>query len=390
MSAAPRPVYLDYNATAPLLPEAAERMRAALGGEHGNPSSPHAFGQAARDRLETLRAGLARHLGCSRRELLFTSGGSEANNWLLRWPAWLDEPAHVITSPIEHPSVLESARWLEGRGVAVSWLPVDADGVVQVDAVADLLRPETRVVSVMAANNETGVIQPIERLVQTVRAAQGERPVLVHSDAVQAFGRIPFDPRVLGLDAVTVAAHKLAGPKGIGAAMLREGLNLPGFVLGGRQERGRRAGTESVLLAEGFAAAADHVFAAAGLAGRLAALRDRLEAALADEPGVFVNGAGAPRLPNTSNIGFEGVSAESLLVALDLQGVAVSTGSACSSGAVEPSHVLRAMGVPEGRLRSALRISLGWGTSEDDVARCAEVLREEVRRLRARARRAAG
>lgn len=417
------PIYLDYNATAPLLPAALEAMQRALAERPGNPSSPHRFGQAARDALETARAALAERLGYSRREWLFTSGGTESNNAALRWLADLVRPAaprdgrsaelsapreeraagpsaprdevaaaHLILSPIEHPSLLRCAEWLAERGVAVSMLPVGADGVVQAEPLAGLLRPETRLVSVMAANNETGVVQPLERIGALVREARatGRAPrALLHTDAVQAFGRVPLALKEWGFDAVTVAAHKLGGPVGSGALAVREHaglppfLGFPSFILGGKQERGRRAGTESVALAAGFAAAAEWVFARLPeQAARLTALRDRLERSLSDVPGVFVNGAGAPRVPNTSNLGFAGVSAESLVVALDLEGIAVSTGSACSSGALEPSHVLTAMGLPEERVRGAVRISLGWKTTEAEVDRCAEVLRGQVRRLR--------
>ena len=388
----PSVVYLDYNATAPLHPAARAPMLAALEALPGNPSSPHRFGQAARDALETSRARLAALLGASRREVLFTSGGTEGNNFLLHWLAAAERPAHLITSPIEHPSVLRSAEWLAAHGVRVDTLPVQADGLVRVEAVEALLRPETRLVSLMAVNNETGAIQPVAELVRRVRAwerahvapgAAARPPVIVHSDAVQAFGRIPLDVRAWGVDALTVTAHKLGGPKGVGAVFLREGVPVPALLLGGRQERDRRAGTESVALVAGFLGAAEWVLGEFdALQERLAGLRDGLIERLADEPGFFLNAAAAPRVANTANLGFAGVPAQSLLVALDLQGVAVSTGSACSSGAIEPSHVLRAMGVAPERLTSSLRISLGHASTPADVERCAEVLRTEARRLR--------
>ncbi len=379
------PIYLDYNATAPVLPVVAERMQAALTGLPGNPSSPHRFGQGAREALESSRESLAGLLGLSRRELTFNSGGSEGNTTLLRWPGLEDKPAHVITSPIEHPSVLRTCEWLAGRGVAVSHLPVNAHGVVEVDALPELLRPETRIVSVMAANNETGVIQPMERLAALLRAHEGGGRVLLHSDAVQAFGRIPLPLAEWGLDAVTLAAHKLGGPKGIGVLGLREGWEVPGLVLGGGQERGMRAGTEAAFLVEGFLAAAQWAWPRIEENGkRLSGLRERLIGNLRESDGFFLNGEDAPRLPNTANLGFEGVAAQSLLVAMDLAGVAISSGSACQSGAVEPSHVLSAMGLPEARIKASVRISLGHGSSEADVDRCAEVMLAEVSRLRRR------
>jgi len=381
------PIYLDYNATAPVLPEVAERMQAALTGLPGNPSSPHRFGQRAKDVLEAARGRVGAALGFSRREVYFTSGGSEGNNLLLRGLA-REAGAHVITSPIEHPSVLRTCAWLEGQGIAVSYLPVDGRGVVEVEAVAGLLRPETRLVSMMAANNETGVIQPLQRLAALVREHAAGRPVAVHSDAVQAFGRIPLALGEWGVDAATVTAHKLGGPKGIGAVALREGLAVPALIHGGSQERGLRAGTESVFLAEGFAAAVEWVWERLeAQAAQWTALRDRLIAHLEGENGFFLNGAGAERLPNTANLGFAGVSAQSLLVALDLAGVAISTGSACQSGSIEPSHVLQAMGLPEERIGASVRVSLGHGTVEADIDRCAEAMRAEVARLRRTARR---
>ncbi len=391
MAREPAPIYLDYNATAPLLPAARERMLAALDALPGNPSSPHRYGQEARGVLESARGTVAGALGVARREVHFTGGGSEGNNQLLRWAAHRDGPAHVITTPIEHPSVLRCAEWLASHGVAVDYLPVDRDGRVVADAIPELLRPETCLVSVMAANNETGVLQPLAEVVQAVRAHSEPDAVIVHSDAVQAFGRMPLEPGGLGLDAVTVAAHKIGGPKGVGAVAVREGLQPPALVLGGAQERGRRAGTESVFLVEGFAGAVAWTMVhREAIAHRLAELRERLVSALARTDGFFENGAGAPRLANTVSLGFEGIAAQSLLVAMDLRQIAISSGSACSSGAIEPSHVLQAMGVPTARLESSLRISMGWGTTDAEVERCAEVLLEEVGRLRARRRRAAG
>lgn len=405
MRTEPQRIYLDYNATAPLLPVARERMLAALDDFPGNASSPHGEGQAARDALEQARARLADLLGFTRREVLFTSGGSEGNNMLLRWPGLEGSPGasdagrsgaghigagHVITSPIEHPSVLKSVEWLRDRGVRVDTLPVDGRGVAGVEAVEELIRPDTRLISLMAANNETGVLQPVAELVERVRRAQGERVIVVHCDAVQAFGRLPVRPGEWGVDAVTVSAHKLGGPKGIGAVAIREGVRIPGLILGGSQERDRRAGTEPVFLAAGFLGAAEWTHShLEELRERTLSMRERLIASLSGIKGFFLNGSDVERLPNTVNLGFEGVSAQSLLVALDLSGIAVSTGSACSSGAVEPSHVLQAMGLPEERLTQSLRISLGHATVEPEIDRCAETLQTEVKRLRGVGHRAA-
>lgn len=380
--------YLDYNATAPLLPAARQAMVHALAQWPGNPSSPHQAGQAARAALEDCRARIAGLLGLARREIIFTSGGSEANNLLLRGMA--APGAHYIISPLEHPSVLETCAALAAQGVMVDRLPVTADGVVDVGALGRLLRPETVLVSVMTANNETGVVQPIAELAAAVRAQQGERHIVVHTDAVQAFGRIPVTPADWDVDAVTLAAHKLGGPKGIGALALRGTLPLRPLITGGRQERDLRAGTESVFLAAGFAAAATDACAERETRmGRIDALRQELEQRLLGLAGTRVHGAKAPRMPNTINVGVSGVAAESLVIALDLQGIAVSTGSACSSGALAPSHVLLAMGLSESEAREGVRISLGWATTADDTARCATALLAEARRLREQSARAA-
>lgn len=384
------PIYMDYNATAPVLPAAAARMQAALTALPGNPSSPHGFGQRAKDALEAARRRLAEMLGFNRREVFFTSGGSEGNTMLLAWLGLQGSKAHIITSPIEHPSVLRTCEWLQERGVQVSTLPVHENGVVQVEAVGELMRPETVMVSLMAANNETGVIQPLAQLATAVRKYETRRPVLIHSDAVQALGRIAVDFKGWGLDAVTVAAHKMGGPRGIGAVALGDGFEVPALVMGGGQERGRRAGTESVFLVEGFMGALEQVwedFERRAL--RVEELRDRLLGHLSGCEGYFLNGAGAPRLPNTANLGFSGVGAQALLVAMDLAGVAISTGSACQSGAVEPSHVLLAMGLSAERVAASVRISLGHGTTGDEVDRCAEVMLAEVKRLRGMGRRQA-
>lgn len=377
------PVYLDYNATAIMLPQARAAMMEAQESYPGNPSSPHRFGQAARSALEAGRARIAHRLGVERRDVIFTSGGSESNNTVLRSAAGLKPAGHIIISPLEHPSVLAACERLEAEGVAISRLPVDSEGRVEPSAVGALMRPDTRLVSVMTANNETGVIQPLPELVEQVRKHEGGRRVPVHTDAVQAFGRIPLPLAAWDVDYATITAHKLGGPKGIGALVCRDARPVSSLIVGGAQERGMRAGTESVFLVEGFATAADWACDHLGqLASRLNGFRDALESGLDAETGFFINGAGARRVPNTMNLGFEGVSAESLVIALDLAGVAISTGSACSSGAMEPSHVLMAMNVPPHRLESAVRISMGHGTREEDMDRCGDALAREARRLR--------
>jgi cysteine desulfurase len=368
--------YFDYNATTPPAPEVIETYAAALRDVPGNASSTHRAGQAARQRLEDSRVVIARALGCSANEVVFTSGGTEANNLailgLVRNLAGQDK--HVVTTPIEHPSVLGSIRQLEQEGVKVTL----ADA-------ADLrrhIRPETVLVSVMHANNETGSIQAVEevvRLIQELRASG--QSVYLHTDGVQAFGKLDVNAAALGVDLYSVSAHKVHGPKGIGALYVRQGTPLRGIQLGGRHERDRRAGTENVPGAIAFACAAE-LLRRYSMA-EVACLRDRFEEqVLSNLDEVEVNGCAAKRLPNTSNLLFHDVSGEALLIALDIAGFAVSTGSACTSGSIEPSHVLLAMGRSAVEARSSVRFSFGRDNGPDDTDRLSEIVIKTVRRLR--------
>ena len=406
------PVYLDYNATAPLRPGVGAIMAQTAEAFPGNPSSPHAFGQAARTELERLRREFATLLGVSAAQVVWTSGGSEANNALLQTLLRLPpgpKPHHVIVSAIEHPSVLRTVEWLTQEWEAgtpaprmeVSYLPVTPQGQVKVEALAQLLRPETRLVSVMAVNNETGIIQPLGAVREALNAHQQAtgQPVWLHSDAVQALGRVEAPLLALnatGPHALTLAAHKLGGPKGIGALVLAENFSLarapepkasgiPALVLGGAQERGRRAGTESLPLVAGFVAAAKAAMQGQNaLNAQLANYKQQLLQGMAHLPGFFVSGDSGTikaAVPHTLNFGFAGVSAQSLLVALDLAGYALSTGSACSSGALTPSHVLLAMGMPKAQASCALRLSMGFGTTPQDIAGFLGALTQEVQRL---------
>lgn len=371
------PIYLDYNATAPLLPVVAEQMAEAQQAFPGNPSSPHRFGQAARERLETARREMAECLGIKPRELVFTSGGSESNTTVFAWISG----GRVLTSPFEHPSVLESVKALALRGVGVDYLPVGADGVAEVEAVGGLLGRETKMISLMTANNETGVIQPVAALAEAVRSHTEGKHTLLHTDGVQALGRVESDWEKF--DLITLTAHKLGGPRGIGALVVREGTELPPLILGGKQERGFRAGTEPLALVVGFQAALAHAFTDfKGRTGRMLALRERLKSQLEKMEGFFLNGESARRLPNTLNLGFSGVSAESLVVALDINHVAISTGSACQSGAMEQSLVLKAMGLSADKIKASVRISLGDNTTEAEVDQAAKVIQAEVERFR--------
>jgi cysteine desulfurase len=380
-------VYLDHNATTPPAPEVVEAMVRALGDLFGNASSIHAYGQSAKAALDDARTEVARLIAAEPGDIVFTAGGTEADNLAIRGVVDAAGPSRtrVIVTAVEHEAVINTARALGRRGTPVTVLPVDAEGVVRPSVFEDALGGDVAVASVLLVNNETGVIQPIEELARHART----RRVVFHTDAVQAVGKIPVDVAALGVDLLSLSAHKFGGPKGAGALWVRRGTPMAGVITGGRQERNRRAGTENVPAIVGLGAAAR--LARAKLAEesiRQTRLRDHLEAAiLATVPGTAVNGGGARRVPNTSNIAFERVEAESLLIALDLEGIAVSTGSACSSGTLEPSHVLRAMGLPPRRVQSSIRFSVGATTTADEIARVLAVLPALVQRLRAVSRR---
>jgi cysteine desulfurase len=377
-------IYFDYNATAPVQPDAAAEMARALREDVGNPSSVHAFGQRAKACVDDARQAVAALLDGDPSEVVFTAGGTEADNLALRGAAEALAASgrrRIVTTGIEHEAVLTTLKALERQGCPVVALPVGESGVLTPDALEAAMTPDTGLVSVMFANNEVGTIQPIAELAAIARSHRA----LFHTDAVQAAGKIPVSVRALGVDLVAISGHKFGGPKGIGALWIRRGVRLVSHMTGGRQERNRRAGTENVPAIAGLGVAAraarTHLDAHAASA---AALRDRLERGiLASVPGSIVNGDPARRVPNTSNISFDGIEAESLLIALDLEGVAVSTGSACSSGSLEPSHVLRAMGFSNTRSRNSLRFSLGPGSTAAEVDFVVGVLPNLVAKLRA-------
>jgi cysteine desulfurase len=376
-------VYLDHNATTPVAPEVVEAMTRALRDVFGNASSVHAFGQQAKAAIDDARAAVAALLGAEPAEVVFVASGTEADNLALRGAAEMAEQAgrrELIVSAIEHEAVLNTARALARRGWTVTSLPADARGLVSPDDLRAYISDRTALVSVMHANNEVGTVQPVAELA----AIAHEHGALMHADAVQTAGKVPIDVRALGVDLLVVSAHKFYGPKGAGALWVRRGTRLVQQMTGGRQERSRRAGTENVPGIVGFGVAA-HLARTrlAAEAARLEGLRNRLEdAVLAAVPGTDVNGARHPRVPNTTNISFDRVEAESLLIALDLEGIAVSTGSACSSGTLEPSHVLKAMGLGPSRSQSSLRFSLGSATTDADIDRVVAVLPSIVDKLR--------
>lgn len=378
-------IYLDYAASAPLHPEVAEAMLDVLRGAPGNASSLHAFGRGARAKLTEARDSIAARLNCKPSDLVFTSGGTESGNAAVIGAARAMRrrgKTHVVVSAIEHHAVLHAAEALEREGFAVTRVMPDMTGFIEPDAVEAALRPETGLVSVMWANNEVGTIQPVGAIGELARS----RGILYHVDAVQALGVLPVDLAATPADLVSFSAHKLGGPQGIGALYIASGTPFEPLLYGGSQERKRRAGTENVAAAWGFARAVE--IAADRLdvkARRLAALRDRLEALLIHRLGpahAVVNGRIGSRLPHVTNISFVGTDTETLLMALDLEGVAAASGSACSSGSLERSHVLAAMGLPAERLRSAVRFSFGHGNTMEEIEIAAEKIATVAERIR--------
>lgn len=374
-----RRVYLDNNATTPVLPEVLEAMRPYFGEQFGNASSIHQHGQQARAAIEDARVSVAELLGCHASEIVFTSGGTEADNLALA--GLVHEGDHVITSSIEHSAVLQSVKRLGETGYEVTYLPVDGRSLVDPDDVRRALRPNTRLISVMMANNETGVLQPVEEIGKI--AAEAE--ICFHTDAVQAAGKVPIDVARIGCRALSISGHKIHAPQGVGALYVKKGTQLRPLFYGGRHERSRRAGTENVPGIVGLGKAAQVAKQAfdRGDDKKMAAMRERLQQGIlaqVDEAGV--NGDGAPRVPNTTNIFFDQTDSEALVIALDLKGLAVSGGSACSSGATEPSHVLVAMGLRPDQARASIRFSLGKQTVAEDMDFALTIVPETVARLR--------
>jgi cysteine desulfurase len=376
-------IYFDHNATTPVDAAVLEAISRVLNTNFGNASSVHYFGQQAKGVLDDARSSVAALIGGEPSEIVFTSGGTEADNFALRGVAEAAEPTgrrHLISAGIEHEAVLNTLKALGRRGWKVTLLPVDATGIVSADALREAITDDTALVSIMHANNEIGTVQPIPELAQIARS----RGAVFHTDAVQSVGKIPVDVKALGVDLLSLSAHKFYGPKGAGALWIRRGTRVTSILTGGKHERNRRAGTENVPAIAGFGTAAGLAVSKLGAErARMAAMRDRLEEAVLDRvPGTAINGAREPRVPNTTNISFENIEAESLLIALDLEGIAVSTGSACSSGTLEPSHVLRAMGLPTHRTQNSIRISLGSGNTEQEVDYFLDKLPKVVEKLR--------
>lgn len=374
-----RRVYLDNNATTPVLPAVLEAMQAYFGEHFGNASSIHHHGQETRAAVERARESVAVLLGCRASEIVFTSGGTEADNLAI---FGLAEPGqHVISSTIEHHAVLNSCKHLEASDVEVTYVPVDDRGLIDPDDVRRALRPNTRLITIMMANNETGVVQPVEEIGQVAREAD----VFFHTDAVQAAGKIPIDVQKIGCDVLTISGHKIHAPQGTGAVYIKRGTLIQPLIYGGSHERQRRAGTENLpgIVGLGKAAEISKAWLEGNGPAEMSALRDRLQnAVLTAINDAGINGDGAKRVPNTSNLWFDYIEGEALVIALDLKGLAVSSGAACSSGAIEPSHVLLAMGLTHERARSSVRVSLGKQTTSEDVDFAIKVLPETIARLR--------
>jgi cysteine desulfurase len=376
-------VYLDHNATTPVEPEVLDAMLPYFSGDYGNASSIHTFGQKARSAVETAREHVAALIGARPQEVVFTSGGTEADNHAIFGIAEAAKvPAHIITTAIEHEAVLNTCQALEKRGVSVTYLPVDAEGRIDLSALRENLKlhSETALITVMHANNELGTVQPLEEIGRIA----SEADVYFHTDAVQSAGKVPIDVNAMKIDLLSLSGHKFYAPKGIGALYIRGGTRLRQLLYGGHHQRGFRPGTENVAGIVGLGKAAQ--IAKASLAEetkRVSALRDTLERTLLQRvPDSRINGGGAPRTPNTANILFPGIEGEALVIALDLKGLACSTGAACSSGAVEPSHVLTAIGLRADEARASLRFSLGRHTTAAVIDFALQAIPAAVAQLR--------
>lgn len=374
-------IYLDYAATAPMLPEVMDAMLPFFCECYGNPSAVYGEGREARKAVEEARRKTAAVLDAEAREICFTSGGSESDNLAIKGTAFSlrHRGNHIITSRIEHPAVLNTCRWLEKQGFRVSFLTPDSEGIIAPEAVEEAICPETILVSIMTANNEIGTIQPVTEIGEICR----RNGVLFHTDAVQAIGQIRTDVQEMNVDLLSLSAHKFHGPKGVGALYIRRGTRLDSLVHGGSQERGMRAGTENV---PGFVGLGEAIRIAEAEreenAKRIAGLRDELiRRVLETIPGAKLNGHPQRRLPNNCHFSFDGIESEALLLRMDLAGISVSGGSACTSGSMEPSHVLEAIGLEESMLKGSIRLTLGRETTREDIKKTAQVMREIVEDL---------
>jgi cysteine desulfurase len=374
-----RRVYLDNNATTPVLPEVFEAMKPFYLEEFGNASSIHHYGQRARSAVERARGSVASLLNARPAEIVFTSGGTEGDNAAIF--GLVSKGDHIITSTIEHSAVMNTCKRLEQMGCEVTFVPVNARGEVEPGTVREALKPNTRLISIMMANNETGVVQPVDEISRIAREAD----VFFHTDAVQAAGKVPIDVQKIGCDALTISGHKIHAPQGTGALYIKRGTLIQPMIYGGSHERQRRAGTENLpgIVGLGKAAELSKAWLDSSGPAEMATMRDRLQDSILNSVAdAGINGEGTLRVPNTTNLWFDYIEGEALVIALDLKGLAVSSGAACSSGAIEPSHVLLAMGIAHERARSSVRISLGKQTTAEDVDFAIKVLPETIARLR--------
>ncbi len=373
---------MDHSATTPVAPDVLEAMLPYFGERFGNASSLHSYGLEAKEALEVSREKVARLLGAEPEEIVFTSGGTESDNLALKGIARRskEKGKHIITSCVEHPAILETCQSLQKEGFEVTYLPVTSDGLVDLAALESAIRPDTILISIMHANNEIGTIQPLEEIGRIA----AEKDIFLHTDAVQSVGKIAVDVNALGVDLLSISAHKLYGPKGVGALYVRKGTRLENIMQGGGHERGLRSGTENVAGIVGLARAADLAAESMAIEGpRLTQLRDRLATAVLDRvKDAWINGSMKRRLPGNLNFGFKYVEGESLLLYLDSKGIAVSTGSACSSHKLEPSHVLLSLGLKPVECHGSLRITMGMSNTIEEVDFVAECITEAVDRFR--------
>lgn len=377
-----RQVYLDHAATTPVRKEVVDFMLPYLTESFGNPSSVYKIARKNKEIVDDSRMIIAKAIGASSEEVFFTSGGSESDNWAIKGVAWANKNKgnHIITTNIEHHAVLHTCEWLEKNGFTVTYVPVDQDGRVKIDELKEAITDETILITVMMANNEIGTIQPIKEIVEIAK----EKGVLVHTDAVQALGNVPIDVKELGVDLLSVSGHKVYGPKGIGALYVRKGVRIQPLIHGGSQERKRRAGTENVPSIAGFAKAVElSVQELPAYTEKITALKDKLIKGVQQNiPFVRFNGHPEMRLPGNVNMSFEFIEGEALLLMLDMKGIYASSGSACTSGSLDPSHVLLAIGLPHEIAHGSLRLSLGKETTEEDIDYVLDVLPPIVQRLR--------
>jgi len=374
-------IYLDHNATTPIREEVRDRMIPLLGEQFGNPSSAHSFGQEVKPQLEEARGRISDQLGASPAQIVFNSGGTESNNAAIKGVAFAAGKGHIVTTLIEHPAVMQSVSWLAKKGFEATYVPVGSSGVVDPDEVKKAIRPDTILVSVMHVNNEVGTIQPIKEISAITR----ECGVLFHTDAVQSFGKLPTNVDDLGADLVSMAAHKIYGSKGVGALYIRKGTRIDPLIIGGAQEKRRRSGTENLAGIVGFGEAIVHAEAERRETfDRLVVLREKFVNGLTERiPDIVINGDQERTFPSTVSASISRVEGESLLLSLDMEGVAISTGSACSSGSLVPSYVLVALGITTVMAQGTLRFSMGRNTTEQEIDHVLEVFPPIVERLRA-------